>query len=127
MAWPIIAAAAAAGAIAGGQKDKKQEVSGFSNVSSTQLRDFRELQQGAGQLETDTYQAQVEQFAQLLGLVNSGPGQAEVNANNVYQNQFASQLQTLLNQISNPSQSDISANFQKSKDLFAPDQVALNQ
>lgn len=121
--WQAIAGAAVGG-IAGGQKDKQQEVGGFSSSSGVTLKDFKDLQTGAGDLEKQSYDAQLKQFTELLGLVGRGPGQSEIDSNNTYQNSFATQLQSLMQNIQNPN---VAANTDKARGLFAPQQTRLEQ
>lgn len=129
MAWPLIAAAgmAAVGAVAGANKKK---IGGYEESTQHQfvnLRDFEELNQGRSGLEESAYNQQVSSFADLSKLIGLGPGANEVSANTQFQNNFADQLQQLLGQISNPTQTNIAQNYSEAQQLFAPEQTALNQ
>lgn len=126
MPWAA-AAAAVVGAVAGGQKDKNQTVSSNSGQTSVGLQNFADLIKGQSDLEKNSYESQLKQFSDLMGLVGKGPGESEVTANNTFQNSFATQLTQLMQKMQNPSASDISGYASKARDLFAPDQVALNQ
>jgi hypothetical protein len=116
---------AIAGGVSGGQKDKSSTSSNGS--SYLHFRDFADITRGQGQLEKDAYNSQLKQFADLLGLVNQGPGQTEVNENNQFQRAFGTQLQSLLNEIASPTAAGMAANQAKAKDLFGAEQTALNQ
>lgn len=126
MAWPAIAAAAGAvlGGIAGGQKDSTRQYSEGSQNSGLNLLNFKDLNKGRSGLEKQAYNNQLNTFSDLSSLLNIGPGQNEIQANNQFQNSFASQLEQLLGQIQNPNSQ---ANFNEAKQLFAPQQTALNQ
>lgn len=127
MPWVAIAAAAA-GAIAGGQKDKSQTVSNMGYSDSIKLQDFSQLSQGQSQLEAQSYEGRQRDYGALGSLVGAGPGQNEVTGNLQYQNQFASLLQGLLNKSTGPtSASDMSAYTGEAQRLFAPQQEQLNQ
>jgi hypothetical protein len=115
------------GTLAGTQKDKTQTVASSRSTMGTELRSFDDLSKGQSQLEGDTYNAQIAQFAQMLGLVNAGPGQSEVSQNNQFQSSFAAQLQGLLSKVGNQSQADINNNYSRAQGIFAPEQTALNQ
>lgn len=124
--WQALAAAAAGG-IAGGQKDKQQTVQGFGNTSGLILRDFKDITKGAGDLENNVYAGQVSQFADLLKLVQGGPGQQEITDNNQYQNTFGNLLNNLLGQVYSPTKAQTQENMGKARDLFSVDQTLLNQ
>ncbi len=126
MPW-VAAAGAVVGAIAGSQKDKSGGFSEYGSNDRVNLQDFEDLSKGQSGLEKNTYASQLSNFADLQKLFSLGSGENEVSANTQYQNQFASQLQQLLNRSINPSQADIAGSYSKSKDLFAPEQTALNQ
>lgn len=115
------------GAIAGGQKDTTKAVTESSTVNNINLRSFDDLNKGRSGLEEAGYNQQVTGFADLQKLLGFGPGQNEVQANTTFQNDFASTLQQLLGQITNPTQQSINQNFGEAQQLFAPQQTALNQ
>lgn len=119
--------AAAVGAIAGGQRDRVKNVSGASYSDNIRLQDFEDLNKGRSELEALGYNAQVSNFQDLMKLLQFGPGQSEIQANTQYQNQFANQLQGLLGRSLNPTQANIQEDYGVSQQLFAPQQVALNQ
>jgi hypothetical protein len=127
MPWIAAIAGAAVGGAAGGQKDKVKTTTGTSNAQVTAMRSYDDLTQGQGYLEQKSYEAQIAQFQELLGLNSLGPGGAEIEANTQYQNSFASQLQALMSKVGNQSQADIAGYNSRAKDLFAPEQTALNQ
>lgn len=125
--WAALAGAAL-GAAAGGQKDKKGGYSEGSTTSSINLRDFNDINKGAGGLETSAYGAQNNSFADLIRQVSMGPGDAEIQANTGFQNDFAIQLQGLLTRLGRQdTHSEIAANNQVAKGIFAPQQEQLNQ
>lgn len=129
MALPLIAAAAAVvGGIAGGQKDSVTNYQEGGQTSNVNLIDFTRLQQGQSGLEANAYDEQGTTFSDLSRLINQlGPGGADIAANGKYQNQFMGQLQDMLQKMNNPTAADSAANFGKAKNVFAPQQVALNQ
>lgn len=127
MPWVAIAAAAA-GAIAGGQKDKTKTVSSMGYSDSIKLQDFNTLSEGQSELEKQSYEGRQRDYGALGSLVGAGPGQNEVAGNLQYQNQFASLLQSLLSKSTGPtSASDMNAYTGEAQRLFAPQQEQLNQ
>lgn len=113
--------------MAGAQRDSN---AGYQEGAITQdinLRNFEDINKGQSNLEQIGYNQQVSGFGELQKLFGMGPGANEVQANTQYQNQFADQLQSVLQRMQNPSASDISQNFSQAQQLFAPQQVALNQ
>lgn len=112
---------------AGAQRDSTAQYNEGASTQNLNLRNFEDLNKGRSGLEQLGYNQQVRSLGDLQNLFGMGPGAAEVQANNQYQNQFADQLQSALQRMQNPSAADISQNFSQAQQLFAPQQVALNQ
>lgn len=123
MPWAALAAAAV-GAVAGGQKDAATSYEEGATTRGLRLQDFSTLGQGQSGLEKNTYESQISQFADLQKLLGLGPGANEVARNTQFQNQYGGQLQQLLNRAINPNQQE---NFNTAKQYFAPQQTALDQ
>ncbi len=126
MGW-VALAVAAAGAVAGSQKDVSTQQSESASTSDVWLKDFSDLNRGQSDLEKTAHGDSMKQFTDLMGLVNKSPGQQEVTANRNYQNSFADQLQAMLNKNMNPTAGDTAANYGSAQRLFAPRQESLNQ
>lgn len=124
IAAAVVGGAALLGGAAGSQKDKSINSGTFSNSSNVNLQSFDDLNKGRSGLESMGYEAQVGGFQDLLKLLNSGPGQQEIQANTAFQNDFASQLQSLFNSQAKP---DHQANFAEAQKYFAPQQEMLKQ
>lgn len=107
------------GAIAGSQGKQASSTS----VQSMQLQDIDKLNQGRSALEATTDQASLTGFRDLQSLLQAGPGQAEVAAGLGAQQDFASRIQQVLNQ----GGVDIAGGQQFAQQIFAPQQVAMQQ
>lgn len=112
------------GGILGAQGDRAGQNQTSDYTQNINLKDFEELNKGRSGLEAATYNQQLSGFNELQKLLGIGPGAGEVQANTQFQNQYASQLQNLLNQAANPNQQQ---NFETARQYFAPQQTALNQ
>jgi hypothetical protein len=121
------AAAAVLGGISGGQKDVTKVTGGSSGYNGHQMIDFDILNKGRSGLEADAYNGQQSGYRDLQSLLGMGPGSNEVKANTQYQNDFAGQLQQMLQKLNNPTSGDIQGNYSKAQQIFAPQQTALNQ
>ncbi len=124
--WAALAAAAV-GAVAGGQKDHSQGTSNNSNSSSLGLRYMSDLDRGRSWLERDADKQSLSSYKDLINLTNRGPGESEVEANNLFQNDFAQQLQQMLSTGGGPNSQMLEQANQFSSSIFKPQQVALDQ
>lgn len=122
-----VAGVVAAGAIAGGQQNRTGGSQSQTSDSTVNLQDFNTLNQGRSGLEALSYDQQQGNFQSLMKLIQSGPGQQEVQANTNFQNSYANQLQGFLSQVGNQSASQQQANYGQAQKMFAPQQTALNQ
>ncbi len=112
------------GGIGGGAGTPSNSTTNTNFTQNLNLQDFNKLSQGQSGLEANTYAGNLSGYADLQSLVNGGPGAAEVASNNQFQNQYASTLQGLMNNIANPNQQQ---NYATAQQYFAPQQTALNQ
>lgn len=126
MAWAALATAAA-GAIAGGQKDNSGGTSGGSSNSSVMLRGMDYLNKGRSDVEATADKSSLDIFKTLENLLKLGPGESEISANTTFQNQFADQLQQLFQTGGMPNQNQVAQANQYANQMFAPQQTALDQ
>ncbi len=127
MGWESLAGGvggAVLGGLIGGAGTPSSKTENTESTSSVNLRNFDDISKGQSGLESAAYQQQLSGFADLQKLIGQGPGANEVGANTQFQNQYANQLQGLMNNIANPNQQ---ANFATAQQYFAPQQTALNQ
>lgn len=126
MAWAALGAAAL-GALAGGMANKQRGYQEGNQSSNVNLRDINDLNVGRSGVETAGDQGTLDAFKQLLSMTNAGPGEEAITANNLFQNDFANQLQALLSNGGMPTSQMMGQANQHANAIFQPQQVALNQ
>lgn len=115
----------ALGALAGSQGNN---ASGHSTATtSMSLRDINDLNKGRSSLEAAGDTASLDQFNQLLALVNAGPGASAVTDATGATNNYANLLQSYLSNGGAPTAGNVSTAQSYANSIFAPQQVSLNQ
>jgi hypothetical protein len=115
----------ALGALVGGQGDRTS--TNGSSSTAINMRDINDLNKGRSGLEAAGDTASMDQFNQLMSLVNAGPGASAVTAGLGATNDYASLLQSTLANGGVANASQIGQANQFASQIFAPQQTALNQ
>lgn len=115
------------GGIAGGQGDKTHSNTNTDYAQNLNLQSFDQLNKGQSGLEANAYNTQLSSFSDLSQLIGMGPGSSAVQSNNQYQDQYSGQLAQMLQRLNSPTAANVQQNYAQAQQVFAPQQVALNQ
>jgi hypothetical protein len=113
------------GAIAGGQRNTS---GGFNESnSSITLQGINDLNKGRSATEAAADSGSLDQYNQLLALVNAGPGASAISGAANATNDYTSMLQNLLSSGGAPSAAQLGTAQSYASQVFAPQQLALQQ
>lgn len=128
MAWTDAIGAIAGGVLGGvigGSPDP--ESTRTSQVQDITLRNIDVLNQGRSNLEASATASQEALFGSLNQLVGAGPGQSDIAAAMAAQQGYGNLLQQQMAEGGLPSQGQIGAGQQYAQNIFAPQQLMLQQ
>ncbi len=115
------------GAIAGGQGSPTSGNSTVNAVSRVDLQDFDAMNKGRSGLEAAGYNTAQTGLTDLTNMVNAGPGQQAITDATSAGNDFASLLQSYIqnNGLASSAQQSYAKDY--ATNMFAPQQLALQQ
>lgn len=114
-------AGAAMGALSGSQGSSSTQ--NQSSTSTVSLRNSKDLDKGRSALEAAANTGTLNQYNALTNMINQGPGQADVNAANMYDRDLAFQMNQFMRE--GPNQNQIDQANQTTNRLFAGQEAAM--